>query len=56
MLDQAVLAAAMLGELVDQNPDDEPASVMLERLAAERLAALETPAAPKRRPRQKVRA
>ena len=35
-LDQAVLAKAFRGELVPQDPNDEPASVLLERIRAER--------------------
>jgi type I restriction enzyme S subunit len=35
-LDQAVLAKAFCGELVPQDPNDEPASVLLERIKAER--------------------
>jgi type I restriction enzyme S subunit len=35
-LDQAVLAKAFRGELVPQDPTDEPASVLLERIRAER--------------------
>jgi len=35
-LDQAVLAKAFRGELVPQDPNDEPASVPLERIRAER--------------------
>lgn len=35
-LDQAVLAKAFRGELVPQDPTDEPASVLLERINAER--------------------
>lgn len=38
-LDQAMLAKAFRGELVPQNPSDEPAGVLLERIAAERGAA-----------------
>jgi type I restriction enzyme, S subunit len=34
-LDQAVLAKAFRGELVPQDPNDEPASVLLERIRAE---------------------
>jgi type I restriction enzyme, S subunit len=55
-LERAALAKAFRGELVEQDPNDEPASAMLERLAAERQAAQETSAAAKRSPRQKVRA
>lgn len=33
---QSVLAAAFRGELVESDPDDEPASVLLERIRAER--------------------
>jgi type I restriction enzyme, S subunit len=35
-LDQAVLAKALRGELVPQDPSDEPASVLLERIRADR--------------------
>ncbi|MFG1317543.1 restriction endonuclease subunit S [Xanthobacter autotrophicus] len=38
-LDQAVLAKAFRGELVPQDPSDEPASLLLERIRAERGAA-----------------
>ncbi|WP_222019552.1 hypothetical protein [Rhizobium laguerreae] len=38
-LDQAVLAKAFRGELVPQDPDDEPASELLERTKAECRAA-----------------
>jgi type I restriction enzyme S subunit len=37
-LEQATLAKAFKGELVPQNPNDEPASVLLERIRAEREA------------------
>lgn len=36
-LEQAVLAKAFRGELVPQDPNDEPASVLLERIRAERV-------------------
>lgn len=37
-LDQAVLAKAFRGELVPQDPTDEPANVLLDRIRAERAA------------------
>jgi type I restriction enzyme, S subunit len=45
-LDQSILAKAFRGELVPQDPYDEPASVLLERICAER-AKLETKTAKK---------
>lgn len=38
-LDEAILAKAFRGELAPQDPNDEPASVLLERIRAERAAA-----------------
>lgn len=37
-LEPALLAKAFRGELVPQDPNDEPASVLLERIRAEREA------------------
>jgi type I restriction enzyme S subunit len=45
-LRRAILERAFRGELVPQDPDDEPASVLLERIRAERAAA---PRSPRRR-------
>ena len=36
LLDRSILAKAFRGELVEQDPNDEPASVLLERIRAER--------------------
>jgi hypothetical protein len=36
-LTQSIIAKAFRGELVPQDPNDEPASVLLERIRAERL-------------------
>ena len=47
-LDQSILAKAFRGELVPQDDNDEPASVLLERIRAERAAA----GAPRRRGRK----
>lgn len=37
-LKQAILKKAFRGELVPQNPDDEPASILLDRIRAARAA------------------
>lgn len=47
-LRRSILAAAFSGQLVPQDPDDEPASVLLERIRAEREAAK-----PKHKPRKR---
>jgi len=44
-IEQAALAKAFRGELVPQDPTDEPATVLLERIRAARAA---EPAAPRR--------
>ena len=48
-LDQSILAKAFRGELVPQDPADEPASALLERIRVERERAGSE--APARRPR-----
>ncbi len=47
-LERSVLAKAFRGELVPQDPSDEPASVLLDRVRAERA---EAPARKPRKPR-----
>ena len=42
-LNQSILAKAFRGELVPQDPNDEPAAVLLERIKAERAAASAVP-------------
>lgn len=49
-LEAAILTKAFKGELVPQNPNDEPASVLLERIRAQRMAAV--PAARAKRGRR----
>jgi len=51
-LDQAILARAFRGELVPQDPTEEPASTLLDRIRARRLAASK----PKRGRRAKIEA
>jgi type I restriction enzyme S subunit len=41
LLDQSILAKAFRGELVEQDPNDEPASVLLEKIRKEREEAAE---------------
>ena len=41
-LDQAILTKAFRGELVPQDPTDEPVNVLLERIRAEREVRLST--------------
>jgi len=48
-LRQAVLRIAIEGRLVDQDPADEPASVLLERIRAERAKVDSSPHTPRRR-------
>ena len=51
-LDQAILSKAFRGELVPQDPKDEPASVLLGRIGTERDSAPK----PTRRRREKAQA
>ena len=48
-LRQAILKHAFTGKLVPQDPDDEPASELLKRIAAERKARVQEAAAAKRK-------
>ncbi|WP_316195150.1 restriction endonuclease subunit S [Bradyrhizobium sp. SZCCHNRI3052] len=48
-LEAAILTKAFKGELVPQDPNDEPASVLLERIRAQRAAANKEPRQPRSR-------
>ncbi|MDV3002826.1 MAG: hypothetical protein N5P05_004481 (plasmid) [Chroococcopsis gigantea SAG 12.99] len=50
-LNQSILAKAFRGELVPQDPNDEPASVLLERIKAEKAKAEQ----PKRTPKKSLK-
>jgi type I restriction enzyme S subunit len=50
-LTPAILAKAFRGELVPQNPDDEPASVLLDRIRTSRAANVATSKPERRRNR-----
>jgi type I restriction enzyme S subunit len=56
-LRQGLLAMAFQGRLVDQDPTDEPASALIDRVRAERMKATSVPEAPRRRghPRKAVK-
>ena len=54
-LRQSILKRAFSGQLVPQDPDDEPASALLERIRAQREAERAAAAATKKRPAQRRR-
>jgi type I restriction enzyme S subunit len=55
MLDQSILSKVIRGELVPQDPNDEPASVLLDRIRREkeRLATEEKPIPKRKNPKIK---
>ena len=55
-LRQSILKRAFSGRLVPQDPDDEPASVLLERIRAQREAEQAPTSAAKKRPERRRRA
>jgi type I restriction enzyme S subunit len=52
-LTQSILAKAFRGELVPQNPNDEPASKLLERIKAERATQTAKRTKNKKKPKTK---
>ncbi len=50
-LNKSILAKAFRGELVPQDPNDEPASVLLERIRAERAQAAAVDESSRAKPR-----
>jgi type I restriction enzyme, S subunit len=55
-LRQSILRSAFSGQLVPQDPKDEPVSVLLARIAAERATAAPKPRAPKQPRRKRAKA
>ena len=54
-LRQSILKRAFAGQLVPQDPDDEPASVLLERIRAQREAEQAAASASKKQPSRRRR-
>ena len=54
-LRQSILKRAFSGELVPQDPDDEPASALLERIRTQREVEQEAASATKKRPARRRR-